>query len=275
LSLLATKDGRISVVTLGPEGVDQSAAIDVFNTEAWAPPTISGDVVFARDREALAAISLAGAASREGAPQFLLARRELFERVRSGGLAAVAKLLEQWRQQSSSALNQSSQLRAAQSLADADDLEGASVLLRAINQVYPGSVVGRAKLGRLLLTNGDRDAARSVYAEALELDPNFGEGRRILAQLDDARVAEGNVTFALRRVRDAKLVTVAGSFNNWDPFHTFLRPNGSSWETRLELPPGKYEYKFVVDGNWMLDPANPNRKSDGGNNVNSVLVVEE
>jgi 1,4-alpha-glucan branching enzyme len=46
------------------------------------------------------------------------------------------------------------------------------------------------------------------------------------------------------------------------------------WRTALKLQPGRYEYKFVVDGTWMEDPGNPDMVPDpfGGNN--SVLTVE-
>jgi hypothetical protein len=40
----------------------------------------------------------------------------------------------------------------------------------------------------------------------------------------------------------------------------------------MDLPAGKYEYQFVVDDNWIPDPANPLRESDGGQNFKSILV---
>lgn len=44
---------------------------------------------------------------------------------------------------------------------------------------------------------------------------------------------------------------------------------------RLNLKPGRYVYKFIVDGEWMTDPAHPLKEDDGGGNINSVVVVEE
>ncbi|MBC8172950.1 MAG: hypothetical protein H7X71_03495, partial [Chitinophagales bacterium] len=40
------------------------------------------------------------------------------------------------------------------------------------------------------------------------------------------------------------------------------------------LPPGKYIYKFVVDGNWILDPDNPHMEENEFGNGNSVLWIE-
>src|ERR1035438_9813296 len=51
----------------------------------------------------------------------------------------------------------------------------------------------------------------------------------------------------------AEHVYVCGGFNDWHP--TCLRmignPDSGLWEKRLLLPPGRHEYKFVVDGEWL------------------------
>ena len=51
-------------------------------------------------------------------------------------------------------------------------------------------------------------------------------------------------------------VSVAGSFNNWDPAATPLKDKDSAglYRRALLLPPGRYEYKFVVNGTWCVDP---------------------
>jgi hypothetical protein len=47
------------------------------------------------------------------------------------------------------------------------------------------------------------------------------------------------------------------------------------WTLFYDLPPGVYEYKFVVDGtHWIADPENPNKISDGFDGENSVLTVK-
>lgn len=46
------------------------------------------------------------------------------------------------------------------------------------------------------------------------------------------------------------------------------------WERVEPLPPGRYQYKFVVDKvNWKEDPNNPNRIDDGYGGFNSLLDV--
>lgn len=49
----------------------------------------------------------------------------------------------------------------------------------------------------------------------------------------------------------AKEVSVAGSFNGWRPHVTRLKANKNGvWSTTLELADGRYEYRYVVDGEW-------------------------
>eukprot|EP00897_Mesotaenium_endlicherianum_P005635 jgi/Mesen1/509/ME000104S10603 len=40
------------------------------------------------------------------------------------------------------------------------------------------------------------------------------------------------------------------------------------------LAPGKYTYKYVVDGNWVHSPDSPT-ESDGAGGLNNVLVIED
>ena len=58
------------------------------------------------------------------------------------------------------------------------------------------------------------------------------------------------------RAPHAGVVCLAGTFNDWDRTATPLtrRPDGT-WAVILDLPPGRYEYKFVVDDRWCCDPA--------------------
>jgi hypothetical protein len=57
----------------------------------------------------------------------------------------------------------------------------------------------------------------------------------------------------------AQTVQLAGNFNRWDPQkEPLFNVSGLGlWQKTVPLPPGRYEYKYVIDGNWVLDPANP------------------
>lgn len=50
-------------------------------------------------------------------------------------------------------------------------------------------------------------------------------------------------------------VLLAGCFTNWDEAPISMRRDGAGhWQTKVLLPPGRYHYKFLVDGNWQDDP---------------------
>ena len=74
--------------------------------------------------------------------------------------------------------------------------------------------------------------------------------------------------------QQARAVFVAGSFNDWHPAVTAMRSAGPGrWVKDLTLPPGEHEYRLVVDGVWMNDPACPKRAANPFGTENSVLTV--
>jgi 1,4-alpha-glucan branching enzyme len=83
----------------------------------------------------------------------------------------------------------------------------------------------------------------------------------------------GNVRFYLKGFTDAKQVILAGSFNNWDESAVRMKRSGDGWEIHLSLAPGIYEYKFIADGQWMEDPANPEKRRNEYYGYNSVVRV--
>jgi len=73
----------------------------------------------------------------------------------------------------------------------------------------------------------------------------------------------------------ARSVSVAGSFNRWDPAGSPLSgpDRNGRWTITLHLSPGRYEYRYVIDGReWVLDPAAP-LVEDGFGGRNSLLIL--
>jgi 1,4-alpha-glucan branching enzyme len=69
-------------------------------------------------------------------------------------------------------------------------------------------------------------------------------------------------------------VAVSGEFNQWSADATpMIRQGDGAWKTTLALPPGRHQYKFVVDGHWMPDPNAREQVADGFGAVNSVIEV--
>jgi hypothetical protein len=93
-----------------------------------------------------------------------------------------------------------------------------------------------------------------------------------IAELEQNAPRYKTVTLQLKGYPDARQVTVAGTFNYWSMRANPLSRKGDAWVAQVELEPGRHAYKFVVDGQWMTDPANPATVKDG-EHTNSVLVV--
>jgi hypothetical protein len=72
---------------------------------------------------------------------------------------------------------------------------------------------------------------------------------------------------------EAHTVSVAGDFNEWQNARMNKGTDGV-WRIRLSLPPGRYQYAFVVDNNkWMADPHASTLVDSGYSGANSVLDV--
>jgi hypothetical protein len=87
--------------------------------------------------------------------------------------------------------------------------------------------------------------------------------------------AKGNTTFRLKGYADASLVVLTGTFNNWHQSQLLFAREGDEWVCRVDLDPGVYQYKFIVDGDWLIDPSNPDTAEDEAGNVNNVIEVKE
>jgi 1,4-alpha-glucan branching enzyme len=72
----------------------------------------------------------------------------------------------------------------------------------------------------------------------------------------------------------AKSVSIAGEFNQWSvTANPMQKGQQDLWTAAIPLKPGKYSYKFVVDGTWKADPLNPDGDDDSFGGKNSVKTV--
>jgi len=72
----------------------------------------------------------------------------------------------------------------------------------------------------------------------------------------------------------AKRVSVAGTFNNWDTTKLAAKKDTKgNWSVKANLKPGRYEYKFFVDGSWINDP-NAGTVYNSYGTQNSVVEVK-
>ncbi|RME29754.1 MAG: hypothetical protein D6806_00950 [Deltaproteobacteria bacterium] len=99
---------------------------------------------------------------------------------------------------------------------------------------------------------------------------------------DDQNPTEcGGIEFRYdARQSGAASVLLAGTFNGWagtlqDGAWPLSDDDADGiWTLAATLPSGRHYYKFVVDGNWIPDPANPNRVDDGYGGYNSFVDVD-
>jgi chromosome partitioning protein len=87
------------------------------------------------------------------------------------------------------------------------------------------------------------------------------------------RLVDGDVQFSAK-FDAARRVQIAGDFNGWSPISTPLaNPEPGRWTAKLPLSPGRYKYRFVVDGQWTNDPYNPNTEVNEFGELNNIVEV--
>ncbi len=82
-----------------------------------------------------------------------------------------------------------------------------------------------------------------------------------------------NHTFVLDAYPEAREVVLAGSFNNWEESSLKMKRRGNRWELPVYLADGAHQYKYIVDGTWIVDPAHNNTVPNELGTKNSVLVL--
>lgn len=74
---------------------------------------------------------------------------------------------------------------------------------------------------------------------------------------------------------DAKKVCLAGPFNNWNTQSMPMKKNkDGAWKIKMKLPHGKCEYKYFVDGTWVLDTKCAESAPNSFGTKNSVINVQ-
>jgi len=87
--------------------------------------------------------------------------------------------------------------------------------------------------------------------------------------------SDGNARFFLPGFAEAEQVLLTGSFNGWDEESFEMNRVEDGWALRLNLEAGRYEYKFIVDGEWMHDPNNPETVTNRYRTLNSVYEIKK
>jgi len=110
------------------------------------------------------------------------------------------------------------------------------------------------------------DAVKTVTAKKVAVKAAAPKAKKPAAK---------SVTFTFRA--DAgKQVFLSGSFLNWDPAGKPMadKKNEGVYTVSIKLAPGRYEYKFVVDGVWCADPECADFVQNDQGTLNSVIEVK-
>ena len=83
------------------------------------------------------------------------------------------------------------------------------------------------------------------------------------------------VTFTVH-AEQGKAVYLAGSFNEWSTTAKKMayKAKEGTYAATVQLAPGEYQYKFVIDGTWCADPENVNAVKNDQGTFNSVITVK-
>jgi 1,4-alpha-glucan branching enzyme len=88
-------------------------------------------------------------------------------------------------------------------------------------------------------------------------------------------IKQWKVTFSLENT-DANEVFLVGDFNEWNPkTHPMKSDGNGTWVRDVIISPGKYEYKFMVDGQWKEDPKNEQQSLNCFGTYNNIINVTE
>ncbi|KAI4314222.1 hypothetical protein L6164_027155 [Bauhinia variegata] len=133
-----------------------------------------------------------------------------------------------------------------------------------------------------------QDRLRSVRAKLAVV-----EGKMALAKIDaqkmeeetqkmiaSPKMVEQKQKIIASKLRDtcifwpitASEVLLVGSFDGWSNQRKMEESDPGVFSLSLKLYPGKYEIKFIVDGEWRTDPLRPIVRNNG--HVNNLLIVE-
>jgi hypothetical protein len=100
--------------------------------------------------------------------------------------------------------------------------------------------------------------------------PKLAESKTLSAPTSRSKV---KTTFSLFDPQ-ASQVSLSGEFNGWSPeTNPMQRQKDGHWETTVELAPGRYEYKFILDGHWIPDPQATQNTYNQHGTLNSVIEV--
>ena len=142
---------------------------------------------------------------------------------------------------------------------------------RPIIDYAPKSTVAEDFLMLTEMLTGEVDSVVADEEEALEED----SPRPVSMTFSESMgfVGERRVVLSYHHFMGREL-QIAGDFNDWIPDYLVeTRTFNGTVQKVLKIPPGAYQYRVIIDGEWQEDPVNPVRVPNDMGGTNSVLRV--
>jgi len=115
--------------------------------------------------------------------------------------------------------------------------------------------------------------AREILSQEDAMREKKGKAPEV-SGLSPKKGAKKAIIFTIEAPPNAR-VQIAGDFNGWSPeVLNYTDDHGNpAWQKFFSLPPGTYQYKYLVDGQWITDPGNKETIDDSLGGANSVVSV--
>jgi 1,4-alpha-glucan branching enzyme len=92
-------------------------------------------------------------------------------------------------------------------------------------------------------------------------------------KVEKKKIQRRRVVIKLEAPR-AEDVFLLGDFNDWKSGNRPMKKDKEGhWQRILMIPPGRYEYKFLVDGGWRNDPRNRDFCQNCFGTTNNVMTI--
>jgi len=170
---------------------------------------------------------------------------------------------------------------------DFDNWNDAHLMIRNVNDVFvylfkdtkgKGILVPGGKYRYRYLVDGiwmnDPKNSRTVYDQhGTELSYFEVTTPIILVNFNPVHIKNNSYIFYYKNEK-VKWVNLVGEFNNWNPYsHPLKKTKSGFWEVEVDIPPGKYAYRFIIDGRYIKDPLGTKITFDKFNNEYSLLEL--
>ena len=126
---------------------------------------------------------------------------------------------------------------------------------------------------------GSEEIKTQPLPSMMSLGPSSDAGQVSGHFMEDSYLPTANISTSLNMTTvelslstmSSTCVKIAGDFNSWQP-QDMEKGAESTWRFLIDLPPGSYQYKYLVAGDWVLDEKSQVVEKDG--NKNNVIDVK-